>query len=167
MIVPWNASWTSEERYEIRPCKYAEGRKALWMPYSPNVGRPIFAKPHMVRQRQSIARFICTVCGKHTPLDDRWWFKLGHMQDGHFITTEAPVHHECGSLGLKLCPHLRGKEADFEEFPMRNLRVLAAMIGAGTTAEDFGVNATPENPIVGHLKFAWPSYMFKPARSAT
>ncbi len=61
--VPWNAGWSSEARYEVRPCRWVGGRLALWSPHTPGVGKPIFAKPHMVRQRRSIAEMRCTVCG--------------------------------------------------------------------------------------------------------
>lgn len=78
--VPWNASWSSEDRYEIRPCRWVGGKMALWSPHAPGVGKPIFAKPHMVRQRRSIAEMRCTVCGERTPLNDRWWFRLGRVE---------------------------------------------------------------------------------------
>jgi len=55
MKAPWNASWSGENRYEIRPCRYVGGNLAMWSPHLPGVGVPIFAKPHMVRQRKSIA----------------------------------------------------------------------------------------------------------------
>jgi hypothetical protein len=117
MLAPWNAAWSAEERYEIRPCRYASGKLAIWMPHKPGEGRPVFAKPHMVRQRRSIAEMRCTVCGEPTPTTDRWWFRLGTMQEGWFMTTEAPVHHVCAELALRHCPHLRGRATDLEPMP--------------------------------------------------
>src|SRR4051812_17373018 len=58
--VPWNAGWSAEERYEIRPCRWVNGELALWSPHLPGEGKPLFAKPHMVRQRRSIAEMRCT-----------------------------------------------------------------------------------------------------------
>lgn len=153
--VPWNAGWTGEERYEVRPCRWADGKLAMWSPHKPGVGRPIFAKPHMVRQRRSIAGFICTVCGVHAPEGDRWWFGLGKVQDEWFMTTEAPVHHACAKLALAKCPHLRGRDKDLARFPS-GFRVLAAVIGGPAVEADFGLRITADRPVIGHLKLAWP-----------
>jgi hypothetical protein len=154
-FAPWNASWTAEERYEIRPCQYAGGKLAIWSPYKPGEGKPVFAKPHMVRQRQSVARFVCTVCGKPTPEDDRYWFGLGEIREGYFMTTEAPVHRECAEHSLKVCPHLRGRARDLSRFPS-GYRVLASIIGGAAVENDFGVRLQNFGTVIGHLKFAWP-----------
>ncbi len=154
--VPWNASWSSEERYEVRPCRWAGGQLALWMPHTPGVGQPIFAKPHMVRQRQSVARFICTVCGEHTPEGDRWWFQMGHVQDGYFMTTESPVHKACAALATQVCPHLRARAFSAVRFP-KAYSVLSAIVGGPATENDFGVRINGRR-VIGHLKFAWPAH---------
>lgn len=159
IIVPWNASWSAEDTYEIRPCRYASGFPALWMPHAPHVGRPIFAKPHMVRQRRSIAEWRCTVCGERTPASDRWWFKLGDIREGYFMTTEAPVHHVCGSFALTVCPHLRGRDADFERMPSGYV-ILKAMVTGGVADRDFGLSFPPQG-VVGHLKIAWPEKLVR------
>lgn len=161
MLVPWNACWSSEARYEIRPCRWVGGALAIWSPHSPNKGRPLFAKPHAVRQRQSIAQFLCTVCGKHTPTNDRWWFKLGRFQEGWFMTTEAPVHRRCGELALENCPHLRRSESarNFSPFP-KNYHVLSAIVGGAATEDDFAVKINGRR-VVGSLKLAWPERMIE------
>lgn len=151
--VPWNAGWSSEESYEVRPCRWAGGKLALWSPHSPGVGRPVFARPHMVRQRKSIVRMLCTVCGDPTPPADRWWFKLAHQQEGYLMTTEAPVHRRCAEHALTVCPHLRGRENDLSRFPS-GFVVLSALIGGPATDRDFGVNIAGRT-VVGHLKIAW------------
>lgn len=156
--VPWNAAWTGEERYEIRSCRYADGRLALWMPYRPGDGRPVFAKPHMVRQRRSVKLMLCTVCGEHTPEDDRWWFKNGHFAEGHFMTTEAPVHRRCADHALKVCPHLRGQPENLERFP-KGWDIAAAIMGGPASDRDFGLTF-PRGGVVGHLKFCWPASRF-------
>ncbi|CAN5572318.1 hypothetical protein BH10PSE14_BH10PSE14_06200 [soil metagenome] len=152
--VPWNAAWSAEHRYEVRPCRWVGGALALWSPHLPGEGKPQFARPHMVRQRRSIAEMRCTVCGEKTPPDDRWWFKLGDMREGYFMTTEAPVHHACGEFALTVCPHLRGREQDFEPLPP-GYRVLRALIGGAATDNDFGVEIRGRR-VFGHLKLAWP-----------
>lgn len=153
--VPWNAAWSSEDRYEIRPCRWVKGRLALWQPHSPAEGRPIFAKPHMVRQRRSIAELRCTVCGEKTHARDRWWFKLGRIEDGYFMTTEAPVHRACADFALTVCPHLRGREADLEPMP-GGYSILSAIIRGPAVERDFGFRINPGTTVIGSLKIAWP-----------
>jgi hypothetical protein len=156
ITVPWNASWSGEDRYEVRPCRWVGGKPAIWSPHKPGVGRPVFAKPHMVRQRQSVARFLCTVCGEPTPADNRWWFGLGEFREGWFMTTEAPVHRACAELALTKCPHLRGRARDLAPFPS-GWSVLSALVGGVAVEKDYGLRITPDRPVIGHLKFAWPA----------
>lgn len=153
--VPWNAMWSGEQRYEVRPCRYAGGKRAVWQPFSPGEGRPLFAKPHMVRQRKSIAEMRCTVCGELTPEDDRWWFGLGRFQEGWFMTTEAPVHHRCALHAQKVCPHLRGLGPDLRRFPA-GYSVLSSIVAGPMVSKDFGLQLDPSRPVVGNLKIAWP-----------
>lgn len=159
--VPWNAGWSSEEHYEIRNCRWAGGKLALWSPHSPGDGKPVFARPHMVRQRRSIAELRCTVCGEKTPDNDRWWFKLGDFIEHRrwFATTEAPVHRSCAEHALKVCPHLRGRENDLEPFP-RGAQIVAAVVGGAATERDFGIAVRPDG-VVGHLKLVWPASRFQ------
>lgn len=161
MIVPWNALWSSEHRYEIRPCRWVGGSLAVWSPHSPGIGRPLFAKPHTCRQRQSIARFLCTVCGEPTPVNDRWWFKLGSFLEGWFMTTEAPVHRACAELALEHCLHLRAKgcASELERFP-DGYSVLSAIVGGPRLDNDFNVKIGGRR-VIGNLKFAWPASRFR------
>ena len=155
MIVPWNAMWSREQRYDIRPCRWADGSLAIWSPHNPGVGRPIFANPHPVRQRRSIAQFLCTVCGKPTLTDDRWWFKMGELRDGWFMTTEAPVHKACGQTAIDHCPHIKMtySAAHFSRFP-DGYQILSAIVGGSLMDEDFNVKVNGRR-VVGSLKFAW------------
>jgi hypothetical protein len=165
MDVPWNASWSSEDRYEIRPCRWAGGALAIWSPHSPGIGRPIFAKPHMVRQRQSIAKMLCTVCGKSTPENDRWWFGLGQYCEQWFMTTEAPVHKACADAALEKCPHLKriAAASSLARFPGKYV-ILSAIVGGAITDDDFGVKINGRR-VVGHLKIAWPRELIRAIRS--
>lgn len=160
LTVPWNAMWTEELKYEVRPCRWASNQLALWSPHKPGEGRPIFAKPHMVRQRKSIALFLCTICGEHTPQNDRWWFRLGRFTEGRFMTTESPVHRKCADLAAELCPHLQSHDhvKNLSRFP-NGYQVMAAIIGGPLTENDFGVKINGRK-IIGHLKFTWPSELF-------
>ena len=156
--VPWNAAWSAEESFEVRNCRWAGGKPALWQPHKPGQGRPIFAKPHNVRQRQSIAEMRCTVCGQKTPTHDRFWFGLGRETDGWFMTTEAPVHHACARLAEAMCPHICRQNLRANPMPPPDL-VFAAIVGGPVTDRDFGLNLNGRK-VVGHLKLAW-----RPTRS--
>lgn len=155
VTVPWNASWTAEDSYEIRNCRWASGMPAMWSPHLPGEGRPIFAKPHPVRQRRSITEYRCTVCGERTDWTDRWWFRLGDatIPGWAFVTTESPVHRACADLAMRFCPHLRKLDDGPVRFDHPDT-VLRAMIGGPATDRDFGIDIGTRK-VVGHLKFAW------------
>ena len=157
IVAPWNASGSAEEAYEVRPCRWAGGKLAMWSPHRPGEGRPIFAKPHMVRQRRSIAEMRCTVCGERTGKGyyDRWWFGLGksNVAGFAFVTTEAPVHRDCAKLAQRQCPHLRRLGVEPEPMPVWDA-VLSAVIGGAATDRDFGVDLRGRK-VIGHLKLAW------------
>ncbi|WP_267433821.1 hypothetical protein [Sphingomonas sp. GM_Shp_1] len=110
----------------------------------------------MVRQRRSIAEMRCTVCGDRTLPSDRWWFRLGRVQEGFFMTTEAPVHRACADYALTVCPHLRGRDRDLERMP-GGYQVLSAIIGGPAVDRDFGLRVDPARGIIGSLKIAWPA----------
>lgn len=155
ITVPWNAMWSGEERYEVRPCRYASGKMAVWQPFAPGTGKPLFAKPHMVRQRRSIAEFRCTVCGELTAAGDRWWFGLGRFHDGWYMTTEAPVHHRCALHAQKVCPHLRSLDPYLRPFP-GGFSILSAIVAGPKMTEDFGLVLDLSRPTIGNMKIAWP-----------
>lgn len=157
MNVPWNASWSDEDRFEIRPCRWAGGRPAIWSPHLPGQGAPLFAKPHPVRQRRSIAEMRCTVCGERVGRGyyDRWWFGIGNAGvDGFaFMTTEAPVHRDCAELARQVCPRLRALNLEPRPMPQWD-GVLSAMVGGEATERDYGITLNGR-VVVGHLKLAW------------
>lgn len=154
-LVPWNASWSGEDRYEVRPCRWAGGKLAIWSPHLPGDGSPIFAKPHMVRQRRSIAEMRCTVCGEKTVLGNRWWFGLGqpNVAGFAFVSTEAPVHHACAMVAQHRCPHLRNLGVAPEPMPQADV-VLSAIVGGTAVDRDFGMDLRGRK-VIGHLKLAW------------
>lgn len=154
--VPWNASWTGEESFEVRPCKYAKGAMSLWQKTAPGVGQPLFAKPHMIRQRKSIAEMRCTVCGEKTEKFKRFYFReMGHeitMQGKkYWATTEAPLHENCIEHAIKLCPQL--KKNGFEPLPFpEDYYVLSALAGQSLN-DQYNVKINVQ--VVGHMKLAW------------
>lgn len=163
LTVPWNAAWTGEMSFEVRFCRFVGGALALHQKWAPGDGRPLFAKPHMVRQRRSVAEFLCTVCGKKTQSFDRFWFQHGEFREGLFMTVEAPVHKKCGELALQHCPHLKERAAQLEEFP-GNWKIVAALLEEKTVDPDFGVKLNGRK-VIGALKFAWPERLVKVRRA--
>lgn len=155
--VPWNASWTGEEEFEVRNCRWVGGKPAVWQKHAPGVGQPIFAKPHMVRQRRSIAEMRCTVCGEKTPTDDRWWFRLGRIDDQTqtYMTTEAPVHKACADHARKVCPHLRSLGVDPQPMP-GGYQIMSALVAGHKVREDFNLSLSKDRPVIGAMKIAWP-----------
>lgn len=156
ITAPWNASWSAEMGgYEVRPCRWAEGRRAIWQAHAPGQGKPVFASPHMVRQRKSIAQMLCTVCGEPTREGERWMFDLGRWtQHGNamvWLTTEAPVHEACADLAMKVCPHIRAGGLTPRRFPAR-YRTMAAVVGGEEVEKDFGLRLTAVDQVIAHLK---------------
>lgn len=152
--VPWNAAWTGEDgAFEIRPCRYAQGQLAVWQPHRPGEGRPMFAEPHMVRQRRSIAEMLCTVCGEPTKAGQRWWFQHGQNVEEWFMTTEAPVHRRCADHALAVCPHLRRQGIPPLPFP-EGAQKMAATVKPDALFELFGLKR--KALVIGQIKLAWP-----------
>lgn len=152
--VPWNAGWSAEERFEVRPCRWLDGRLGIWQPHAPGEGQPIFAKPHVVRQRRSIREMCCTVCGRATPPADRWWFRLGSVVDGFFMTTEAPVHRACADWSVRMCPHLRSLGRAPSRLPTGYV-IKASILGGDAVPREFGIDVAGRT-VLGSLKIAWP-----------
>lgn len=156
---PWNASWTGEDRFEVRACRWANGYPAVWQPHAPGEGKPLFAKPHFVRQRRSVAQKLCTVCGNPTGEYDRWCFPLGDWNkvDGRWmwLTTEAPVHHACASYAMTVCPRLRVAGFMPIAWPL-GVRTIASYVGGPAVARDFGLVIPPTQRVLGALKLHFP-----------
>lgn len=152
--VPWNAAWSGEERYSLGKCEYAMGMMALQQKQAPGEGKPLFAEPHATRQRKSIAHVLCTVCGVHVKRGERWWFGHGDYHPGEeaWMTTEAPVHHECAVLSMDLCPHLRQRGLLPMPFPA-GATVIGAYIKPESLTKLFGL--VSDEPVIGHLKYGW------------
>ena len=126
--VPWVTSWSGESLLGVRPCPSLDGGLAVVQANLPGQGRPNYSQNHLVRQRWSIRKMLCPMCGKPTPEDDRW------TQTGRIVTAGAlrqkglaallpatlddeqtvldagaisPAHRVCMDLSLARCPHLQ------------------------------------------------------------
>lgn len=157
--VPWNAGWTAEERFDVRPCRYAGGELAVWQPHALGQGRPIFAKPHLVRQRRSVAEMRCTVCGERTAAADRWWFGLGDFDGDYWMTSEAPVHRACADFALTVCPHLQSLGREPAPMP-GGYTIIAKLVGGEDLERKLGITIGARS-VIGTLKFAWPRSMVR------
>lgn len=170
MLAPWNASWSAERRFEVRPCRWAGGLPAVWQPHAPGEGKPLFAAPHMVRQRRAVAQMLCTVCGEPTTAGQRWMFPLGHWREvggrRHWLSTETPVHRACADRAAEVCPHLRSLALRPVLFPDGAAKVVACYVGGPAVERDFGLTIPPTQPVVGSLKLQLPDWWTAGHRSA-
>lgn len=124
--VPWVTSWTGEVHLGIGRCFTVSGRPALGQADAPGLGKPQYSKNHLVRQRLSVIRMLCPMCGEATAEDDRWTQVAKPVAAGalrrkglalpadiyedHVLLDAgaiAPLHKRCVDRSLRHCPHLR------------------------------------------------------------
>lgn len=109
--VPYTAMWTSEAAMHVGPCRHAGGRPAICNAVAPGKGRPVFGKPHMQRQRETVACELCDLCGKS--LKGRTKVSLSHARsaigaDGLCVMQVEPLlHKECAAESMRHCPSLK------------------------------------------------------------
>lgn len=129
--VPWVALWSHEV---VDPADHRLGfddqgrvrylderphdRDALGVPWvrtgiARGKGTPMFGQIHALRQRASMTRPRCQVCGTvmdgHTFLLDSKM--IGPRTDEWFTTATPPTCLDCRALAVELCPHLRAQAA--------------------------------------------------------
>jgi len=138
--VPWVTSWTAEAIEGVRPCPSVGGQLALVQAEQPGFGKPEYSKNHLLRQRLSMTRMLCPMCGQPTATGDRVTQVARRVAAGKLrasgradlpptIADEqiivdagaiAPLHRKCSDLSLTHCPHLRAEPAiDVQPFPIR------------------------------------------------
>lgn len=139
--VPWVTSWTAEAIEGVRPCASVGGRLALTQSQQPGFGKPEYSKNHLLRQRLSVLKMLCPMCGQATAAEDRVTQVARRTPAGRLrasgrapglspsIADEtvlidagaiAPLHRACSDLSLRHCPHLRGDpNVDVMPFPER------------------------------------------------
>lgn len=127
--VPWVTSWSEETVSGAGPCPSVDGVLALFQEDRPGVGKPLYSRNHLFRQRLSVRSMLCPMCGQATSDDDRW------SQTGRYTTAReirakglsayvpkdfkpgrklfdagaiAPLHRACAENALLHCPHLGG-----------------------------------------------------------
>lgn len=157
--VPYTVSWSAEERFFIARCQYFR-RPAICQDVAPGQGQPRFGKPHSQRQRETIARELCDLCGR--PLRARTKVSLSHARpmphgaEGLAILQVEPLlHRECAATSMQYCPSLR-RDIAAGTLMVRQVtrsRVQCAVMSpefVGTYVPGYQFNATDR--ILGHAK---------------
>ncbi len=139
--VPWVTSWTSEPVTGVGPCLTTPGALAVRQSERPGFGRPVYSENHHYRQRLSVLRMLCPMCGRATATGDRWTLTArrrtaGALRaqglGGALPTTLAdsrvlidagaiaPLHKACAERSAGQCPHLSADEdLDLRPFAAR------------------------------------------------
>lgn len=137
--VPWATSWSQEVETGVARCPSVDGELAVVQRQKPGVGRPLYSRNHLFRQRRSVREMLCPMCGRPTADDDRWsqtakpttagelrsrgfdWAMPVDMADDQRLLNcgaIAPLHRACADSALARCPHLGGMEdRELKRFP--------------------------------------------------
>nr|WP_295738900.1 hypothetical protein [uncultured Acidocella sp.] len=110
--VPYTASWSAEEgTLHLAACRWANSALALCQAQHRGIGKPVFGKPHMVRQREVIASGLCDLCGKKLSHCSK--VSLSHARvDPHaaegpaVLQVEPLLHRQCAAICVQHCPSL-------------------------------------------------------------
>ncbi|KQZ05972.1 hypothetical protein ASD21_18485 [Caulobacter sp. Root1455] len=126
--VPWVTSWSDEESLGVRPCPTVGGRLAVCQAERPGLGKPQYSLNHFRRQRETVGRMLCPMCGEPTVAGDRWTQIAKRVPAGLLrakglgialppaVGNErividagsiAPLHDACVKRSLEHCPHLK------------------------------------------------------------
>ena len=171
--VPWVTSWSTEEVLGVRPCPTVGGDLALVQTSSAGFGKPQYSKNHLVRQRLTVRRMLCPMCGEPTPPEDRWTQvarltpagllrRAGkapglqrEVEDRRVVLDAgsiAPLHKACVDRSLMHCPHLKADpNVNVTRFPDR-WTLLPLLIEAAPQAEGAGVAAAGAVLVVTFLQ---------------
>ena len=119
LFVPWVAMWSDEQPYELRPCRWAGGRRALWQPHRPGSGAALFTEKHIVRGRRALVEGLCNLCGETIEQGAAWINLDGGptKDDPDWVAIwESPMHVECIDLARQLCPHVKAGRTTFAPY---------------------------------------------------
>ncbi len=165
--VPWVTSWTAETIVGAQRCSSVGGRLALSQTDQAGFGKPQYSKNHLVRQRLSVARMLCPMCGEPTTEDDRWtatgkpraagWLRTQkgfhlppEVADDHVVVDAgaiAPLHRACATRSMALCPHLKADpELKLIRFPKKH--VVTPLLAHADDLE----RASKLPPVIGFLQ---------------
>lgn len=128
--VPWVTRWTGEiveEQLSVamdpdglllhypRGNEDREANGVLW--YREGIkrgGEPEYSQVNVYRQRASMRKCLCQVCGKKIDARPISWITpieepIFDSDDGHVYTQTPPVCDGCAALALHVCPALRSR----------------------------------------------------------
>ena len=163
---PYIFAWSQEQRLEVRPCRWADGQRAVWAPHRPNVGRPQFAENplegsafHMVRQRRAVQEDLCTMCGEPVDTTGVLWFSIEtkvHVSDDGWASMRFPLfHRECVRHSLNGCPFLRAGFGGFA--PYRGpIRKMMLGLNSDVLKAEFGLTAHSDAMTVTQVAYQIP-----------
>ena len=137
--VPWVTSWSQEIQGGVGPCPTVDGQAAALQTWKPGVGKPLYSRNHLRRQRDSVRAMLCPMCGEKTEAGDRWsqtgrFVAAGELrakglgqalpadlEDGRVLLDAgaiAPLHMACALASLQRCPHLGAMpDRELKAFP--------------------------------------------------
>lgn len=165
--VPWVTSWSAEGLLGVGPCATVGGRPAVRQAERPGYGKPNYSRNHLRRQRESVARLLCPMCGEPTVHGDRW-LQTAHrrtagelrargfggalpadLPDARVVIDAgsiSPSHLVCARLAADHCPHLQAHTSgELIEFPQAWV-VLPLLVKAEVKAGAL-VLARPQAPV--------------------
>jgi len=113
--VPYTVSWTGEDRIYLGKCPIAK-RDAICQDVARGLGKPKFGAPHMMRQREAIAKCLCDLCGKSIRNSTKVSLSQARPQDhaarsGDILQVEPLLHRECAAICMEWCPSLKDQLA--------------------------------------------------------
>lgn len=160
--VPYSVLWSAENEFFLGSDPTTPGLLAVCNPSRQGEGKPVFGKPHMNRQRRTIALGLCDLCGR--PLKGRAKVSLSHARPrvgaGHamcVMQVEPLLHKECAAISLRHCPSLK-RDIRGDSLMVRlvtRYRVQFAQLTGDATEEFCGAR---HSGAVGHAKvelLAW------------
>ncbi len=114
--VPYTVSWTGEGQMFLGRCPHAK-RDAICENANRGVGKPRFGAPHMMRQREAIAKRLCDLCGKSIRNSTKVSLSRARPQAhaaqfGDILQVEPLLHRKCAAICLEHCPSLKSQLAD-------------------------------------------------------
>lgn len=94
------------ERMEALP-RDRRGYPIPWNVMRDNAGEPLFTINDDRKSWQALEELLCPICGQGLEIGDLWWVggPLSAFHP-HGCYIDSPMHHECSSYALKVCPHL-------------------------------------------------------------
>ncbi len=155
--VPYSASWSAEEAtLHVSECAWANQALAVCQEHHRGVGKPVFGKPHMTRQREVVVSGLCDMCAR--PLRSATKVSLSHArlnlraaEGATVLQVEPLLHRHCAAISLNYCPSLR---RDIKHGTLQIRRVQRSRVQFAQLKPESVAEFTGGEPIaaIGHAK---------------